>query len=231
MKKILLGIWVFLLFAAPVEAYGSVLHYFTETEAGRRQAAEAAQREFRTLAQDTSSARYLQRVFSCLLSPEEKQAKLYRVLVRPEKSINAYALPGGVILVNEAALLDLPEDELKVLLAHELGHEVLQHPLAGMRRSSRSRYFLSRIRLTTTPAEGEKAAQCFIQAACSAEILCREEREADVWAAERLRASGADLTAGVRLWRHLEQLYGPASYAGNHLPFVEREKIYASNGG
>ena len=50
MKKILLGIWVFLLFAAPVEAYGSVLHYFTETEDGRRQAAEAAQREFRTLA-------------------------------------------------------------------------------------------------------------------------------------------------------------------------------------
>lgn len=60
-----------------------------------------------------------------------------RILVVPSSDINAFALPGGTILVFSGLLADLKNpDELAGVLAHEVTHLRLHHPTAAMIRAS-----------------------------------------------------------------------------------------------
>ncbi|MBI3394692.1 MAG: M48 family metalloprotease, partial [Spirochaetia bacterium] len=58
----------------------------------------------------------------------------YRVLLSPETVPNAYALPGGVIIVTAGLLSTLEsEDELLAVLGHEVGHVEAGHCLNTVR--------------------------------------------------------------------------------------------------
>ena len=231
MKKILSILAVVLLMlttpaAASQTDTEAVLHYFSRTTGGHDQLLQTVQLRFHTLPADTPSVRHLQQILSALEQQLGRDTPACAILVRPGPQVNAYALPSHIILVNEGALT-LPEDELQVLLAHELGHIRLQHPDLGIKRSALARHHLHHIRSDEVTGETASAsARRFLQAACTADILRTEERAADVWAAARLRAAGLDPQAGVRLMRRLEHLYGSAANQGTHLPFDERQRIY-----
>ncbi|MBC1300290.1 M48 family metalloprotease, partial [Nostoc sp. UCD122] len=52
----------------------------------------------------------------------------YEFFVIPEEELNAFALPGGKILINAGAIAKTTsEAELAGLVAHELSHVVLSH--------------------------------------------------------------------------------------------------------
>lgn len=201
--------------------------YFSETTAGRDQLLQAVQLHFHTLPPNAPETQRLQGILSALEQRLGVAGLACRIRIRPGEQINAYALPGHIVLVNEG-VFTLPDDELQVLLAHELGHIQLQHPDCGMKRSPLARHHLHHIRLDAAAGSQEKvvAADRLIQAACAAEILRIEERDADIWAAARLHAAGFDLLAGVRLMQQLESLYGPAANHGPHLSFKARRQIY-----
>ena len=78
----------------------------------------------------------LQRVLDNLLRHAGPlPAFTYRVHVKKSKSINALALPGGNILVLDALLKELDsENELAMVLGHELGHFYYRDHLKGLGR-------------------------------------------------------------------------------------------------
>lgn len=164
------------------------------------------------------------------------------VLVTPEEKFNAYALPGGIFVVNRGVLNILSDDELAVILAHELGHQVLGHPVAAMKRAPLACRYLRRA-AKELEAEGQsgdaepenpelarKSVEAFWEAVQLSHVLKREEREADEWAAQLIAHSGFDIYAAVNLWPWLEELYGPVPNASNHLSYKERSKIYEAAG-
>ena len=160
------------------------------------------------------------------------------VLVTPNEKFNAYALPGGIFVVNRGVLNILSDDELAVILAHELGHQVLGHPVAAMKRSPLACRYLRRAAKELAaeqlaedagaekPAAARKSVEAFWEAVQLSHVLKREEREADEWAAQLIAHSGFDIYAAVNLWPWLEEMYGPVPNAGNHLSYKERSKIY-----
>ena len=168
------------------------------------------------------------------------------VLVTPDEKFNAYALPGGIFVVNRGVLNILSDDELVVILAHELGHQVLGHPVAAMKRSPLACRYLRRAAKELAKelaAEGQagdaepentelarKSVEAFWEAVQLSHVLKREEREADEWAAQLIATSGFDVYAAVNLWPWLEELYGPVPNASNHLSYKERSKIYEAAG-
>lgn len=164
------------------------------------------------------------------------------VLVTPEEKFNAYALPGGIFVVNRGVLNILSDDELAVILAHELGHQVLGHPVAAMKRAPLACRYLRRAAKELAAeqlaedagaektATDRKSVEAFWEAVQLSHVLKREEREADEWAARLIAHSGFDIYAAVNLWLWLEELYGPVPNASNHLSYKERSKIYEAAG-
>lgn len=69
------------------------------------------------------------------LSPDDRRLT-YRVMALQNEEVNALALPGGYIAVFKG-LLDQAEndDEIRFVLAHELGHFHGRHHLGGLGRS------------------------------------------------------------------------------------------------
>ena len=165
------------------------------------------------------------------------------VLVTPNEKFNAYALPGGIFVVNRGMLNILSDDELAVILAHELGHHELGHPVSAMKRSPLACRYLRRAAKELVaeqlaedagaekPAAARKSVEAFWEAVQLSHVLKREEREADEWAAQLIAHSGFDIYAAVNLWPWLEEMYGPVPNAGNHLSYKERSKIYEATAG
>ena len=144
------------------------------------------------------------------------------VILALREQVNAYALPGAVVMTRGMTALITAPAERATLLAHEIGHLVLVHPELAMRRSRHSQYFLQRMRRAARRQDTQEAARLYVQAACSGEIGLAEERAADIWAANLLRSQGYKGTATV--WQHLQQA-GIHSGA-NHPEYQERIRIF-----
>ncbi|MGM9540916.1 M48 family metalloprotease [Anaerovibrio sp.] len=236
------------------EREDAAVRYFTEEAAGRHymysflhgklKAGEALPEE------EERARRVLDKLIKAAVSMNGDSAKAEGwqmendalVLVTPNEKFNAYALPGGIFVVNRGVLDILSDDELAVILAHELGHQVLGHPVAAMKRSPLSCRYLRRSAKelaaeqlaegagAENPATVRRSVEAFWEAIQLSNVVKREEREADEWAAQLIVRSGFDIYAAVNLWPWLEELYGPVPNASNHLTYKERSRIYAAAG-
>ena len=92
------------------------------------------------------------------------------VILALREQVNAYALPGAVVMTRGMTALITAPAERATLLAHEIGHLVLGHPELAMRRSRHSQYFLQRMRRAARRQDTQEAARLYVQAACSGEI-------------------------------------------------------------
>ena len=151
----------------------------------------------------------------------------WSILLIPGTKINAYALPGEIFVVSTEAMSRLRDDELEVLLAHELGHQLLGHPIKAMRYSALSKGKLRQAYQYINKNNILQASDYYIEAMELSVVSKRQERQADVWAAELLRQSGRNMQVAVDLWQKLEKLYGKVPNDSNHLGYRERQKIYA----
>ncbi|NQV22675.1 MAG: M48 family metalloprotease [Rhodospirillales bacterium] len=110
------------------------------------------------------------------------------------KMVNAFALPGGRIIVM-GELLDLMEtpDELAAVLAHEMGHVSERHPTEAAIRATGFSLFLTML-VGESSKMAEFLASLGVQAVQSS-YSRDDERAADRIAADLLEAAGADKSA------------------------------------
>lgn len=145
----------------------------------------------------------------------------YRWFVAQSQEVNAFAAPGGIVVVN-AGLLDAATtpEELAGVLAHEIAHVELRHSLKGIVKSLGLRTLVS-LALGdyggTALAEGMKRL---------AELgFSREaEREADQEGLRRLVAARIDPQGLVRFFELLgkEQKMAPPEFLSTHPVNIER---------
>jgi len=78
----------------------------------------------------------LQAIFDKLIVGSDLRPFVYRLVVLPDPAPNAFALPGGVVIVT-TGLLDMVETEIgrALVLGHELGHLEHRHGLKRLGRS------------------------------------------------------------------------------------------------
>ncbi len=72
---------------------------------------------------DTDAATYTRELFNQLIEQSGRSAQRYHLMILDDDMVNAMALPGGVIVVLRGLLDDVEsENELAMVLGHELGH-------------------------------------------------------------------------------------------------------------
>ncbi len=142
----------------------------------------------------------------------------------PALGANAFALPGGDVVVTDALADIASDDELLGALAHELGHLHARHALRQLIQSSAvaavAAYWFGDV---SGLAAGVSAS--LLQAKYSRDF----EIEADAYAARVLRASGHSTRGLAKLLARLERLSGSAdsppdaaAYLSSHPPTAER---------
>lgn len=69
----------------------------------------------------------VQQIGSRIARVSDRQDVVYQFGVLKDKTVNAFSLPGGAVYVNTGLLGKATEDELAVVLAHEVGHVAARH--------------------------------------------------------------------------------------------------------
>ncbi len=140
-------------------------------------------------------------------------------------SANAFALPGGEIVVTDALVrLARSDEEVLGVLAHELGHLRARHALRGLIQASAVGMLVA-VWLGDVGSFATALPAFVLEAQYSRDF----EREADRYAAELLRANGLDTTPLADLLARLEaEQGGPqgreglAAYLSSHPATSER---------
>jgi len=115
---------------------------------------------------------------------------------------NAFALPGGFIVVSDELVALANDDELAAVLAHEIGHWQLRHGLQGVLRSSSALLVVCTITgdLSTLTTFAGTIPFVLLQRGYSREF----EEEADTYAVNLLRKTGINVAHFVTILKKLE---------------------------
>ena len=140
------------------------------------------------------------------LSPEQRIERDYQVLYVPEETVNALAIPGDRIIIYQGLLAAVAsENELMMVLGHELGHFANRDHLRGLSRQVLLQLSLSAI-LGDFGSIGAIATNS-ISALSNAQFSQRQEQQAD----------GVGLTL-------LNQTYGHAAGATDFFERLSQEE-------
>jgi predicted Zn-dependent protease len=152
----------------------------------------------------------------------------YAIVFRDARLPNAFALPGGTIVVTDAMVRAVgSDDELRAVLAHEIGHVRGRHALRLVLQDSG-------IAVLATALAGDAAGISFLAVALPSMLLqsrySREfEAEADDYAFAHLKRHGVSPQAFAKVMRRLEEAEGAAGsddavgrWLGSHPATEER---------
>ena len=136
----------------------------------------------------------------------------YRWYVAQSAELNAFAAPGGIVVVNSGLILaaDSPE-ELAGVLAHEVAHSELRHGLRTLLKGLGLKLIVSALVSGGTEQYLGSAAAKYTELEFSRDA----EREADSEAIARLHAARIDARPMLSM---LEKLAGQAERAGGAPP-------------
>ncbi|XAT61781.1 M48 family metalloprotease [Rhodobacteraceae bacterium Araon29] len=173
--------------------------------------------------------RALDKMTAKILSGEKLDYDL-RVLVTRHDMLNAFALPGGIILLTNELIqsADTPE-ELAGVLAHELGHVVARDPLRALIYSASTAGILS---LVVGDFSGGTLVYILADQALNGSYSRRAERHADAFSIEKLQHGEIDLKGFERFFERVEELAPDFlenfSYISTHPPTAERRVAIAT---
>lgn len=147
----------------------------------------------------------VRRVLDRLLTHSALEDEAWEVHVINDPSISAFVLPGGKVFVHRG-MLDLcaREDELAVVLGHEIAHNVVRHASERLSRS----LILTPVVLFGWLASGidEDLVQLAIDVAFQLPHSRAHEKEADRFGLLLTAQSGYDPSAALDLWSRWEAL-------------------------
>lgn len=142
--------------------------------------------------------------------------------VQTSDELNAYAMPGGKIMVYTGLvrMLDLSDAELAAVLGHEMAHALREHTRERVSRAYGQQIALAGIAAVTGAGEGavnlaNTVASVTFQLPHSRE----QESEADVMGLELMARAGYDPNAAVSVWQKMESKGGgggPPEFLSTH---------------
>ncbi len=181
---------------------------------------------------------YLEHLVYRLAAHSELKTPRLTVLVLDQESINAFAVPGGVIGINVGLLLYAEsEAELSAVLSHEIAHLSQRHfarSLAESQNTQRISFaaLLASIAIAATQgADPGLAAIASTQAFAvqsSLEFSRQNEQEADRLGMNTLAASGMDPYAMPRLFQKMKDASNIPEFLLTH-PVTESRIADANN--
>lgn len=155
----------------------------------------------------------------------------YRFLILDSDEINAFAAPGGFILITRGMLrLCQNEDELAAVLAHEIGHVQHEHGLRAIKSSRLVTAFTVLAIETTRTLAGDEVRQLtqafegsigdITQTLTASGYSRKAEREADQAAVTILRRVGYHPAGLIRMLEEMDQQLKPGGldFARTHPP-------------
>ncbi len=148
-----------------------------------------------------------------ILYPQRLPAE-YAILVQPQNSkINAYAAPGKIILTSRLVSICLNDDELALIVGHEMAHQVLGHLIRGAAHRELGQLVGEAITAFSTLSLGrlldwkhfqvDPNVRQVAQNAVVSVFSQDEEREADIYGAWYAFQAGYDIDRGVAVWERV----------------------------
>jgi Zn-dependent protease with chaperone function len=151
--------------------------------------------------------------FTFVLYPQRLPAE-YAILVKTQdRKINAYAAPGKIILTQRLVSFCLNDDEMALIIGHEMAHQVQGHLIRGAAHRELGQLLGEAVTAFSTLSLGRlldwkhfqvdpnvrKVAQSAVVSAFSPD----EEREADIYGAWYAFQAGYDLDRGAAVWERV----------------------------
>lgn len=175
------------------------------------------------LVQDPEINAYVQTLGERLARASKRPDIAYRFYVIDDRSVNAFALPGGFVYVN-MGLIDIAqsEEELAAAVAHEVAHVVARHGLQNVKKAQRTALLFGILGIGAEIATGGSGAGQAARAASelfAAGVITKYsrdfEREADYLGLYNMAAVGYEPQGMVRIFQRLEQNASRAQGSSN----------------
>ncbi|MBE9179979.1 M48 family metallopeptidase [Oculatella sp. LEGE 06141] len=138
------------------------------------------------------------------LPDEQRQDHHYQVLYIPEPTINAIAIPGDRIIIFSGLLANVKsENELMMVLGHELGHFAHRDHLQRLGRGIVLRFTLAS--LLGDPSAIQSIAVSGITAVSTARFSQQQEFQADDFGLQLLQSTYGHVTGATDFFARLSQ--------------------------
>lgn len=173
-------------------------------------------------AEDSPTGKRLQEILDTLVAQGGHRERNYRVHVVPNPLVNAMALPGGHIVVYTGLLNKVEsENELAMVLGHELGHFKNRDHLRGLGRA------LVLVTLSTATLGIDSQVSKMLQnLLVNTEMKFSQKQEllSDVWGLELLNGVYGHAGGATDFFRRMgkEDKHGPVAYFFATHPYPEK---------
>ncbi|MBA3723209.1 MAG: M48 family metallopeptidase [Parachlamydiaceae bacterium] len=132
-------------------------------------------------------------------------------LLNDEKTINAFALPGGQVFITAGLYEKLQtEAQLAGVLAHEMGHVIQRHSAQQMAKSQLGQMLIVATQVGTSDDRGNSAAMLasVVNQMMQLRYSRKDELEADQWGLILMTEAGYDPKAMIEVMDILEKSAG-----------------------
>ncbi|MBI5575536.1 MAG: M48 family metalloprotease [Deltaproteobacteria bacterium] len=168
---------------------------------------------------DRALEEYVQSVGMRLARVSHRPNLNYRYRVLNSSVPNAFALPGGFIVINRGLLVHLKsEAELAAVLGHETGHVTAKHSLAGYQRAMAANLLLTGISAAAGKRAGVMEVSSITTSLLENGFSRDQEREADWLGIDYMVRAGYNPEGAIRLqeyfYRELEKGKNPMFVEG-----------------
>jgi predicted Zn-dependent protease len=158
---------------------------------------------------DPELEEYVQAVGMRIARVSHRPNLAYRYRVLNSSVPNAFALPGGYIVINRGLLVGLSnEAEMAAVLAHETGHVTAKHSLAGYQRAMAANVLVAGVVLATGGRAGVQEISGITATLIENGFSRDQEREADWLGIDYMVQAGYNPEGAVQLqeyfYRQLE---------------------------
>jgi len=160
---------------------------------------------------------YVQEVGMLLARVSHRPNLNYRYRVLNSSVPNAFALPGGYIVINRGLLVGLSsEAEMAAVLGHETGHVTAKHSLAGYQRAMTANVLVTGVVLATGGRAGVQELSGITASLLENGFSRDQEREADWLGIDYMVKAGYNPNGAV----HLQEYFFRELEGGKNPLFV-----------
>ena len=157
------------------------------------------------------------------LTPPYRSVDSFRAYAVENKDWNAMAMANGAIWVYSGLAGDMDDDELALVVGHELAHVTHEHTRREFRRGMAVQLIALGVALSAEASDQKRTKQVVQLAALFSAMVYKNgysrdlEDQADRVGLRYAYQGGYDISKAPRLWRRFEEKYGSQNKVVNYL--------------